>query len=204
MYVAFGASARLAAKLSIESLLRCNDVPVVVVCDGQPGAVSPQAVNVPFDRPGPGARRAKLNVDKLVPQEWRAFAYIDADTFVHADLSPGFAIVEDGWDVAITPSAHQGAELFWHVSAPERRATVAEIADAGPLQLQGGVLFVCQNERTAALFAAWRAEWERWRGPDQAALVRALYRCPLRVWLLGRPWNGGALIHHRWGAIKGS
>jgi hypothetical protein len=67
-------------------------------------------------------------------------------------------------------------------------------------QWQCGVMFVRRNERTERFFKAWHREWGRYGGEDQAAFVRALHRVPLRVWVLGRPWNGGAVIQHRFGA----
>jgi len=74
----------------------------------------------------------------------------------------------------------------------------------GPIvvQLQGGVLFWRRNEATTRLFERWRAEWARYRQQDQGALLRALYTEPVRVWLLGRPWNGGNLIEHLCGRAK--
>ena len=70
------------------------------------------------------------------------------------------------------------------------------------LQLQGGMMFWRKNERTRAFFQAWREEWERWKGQDQAALLRALHRTPLKLWLLSNEWNGGSLIEHRYGAAR--
>ena len=61
---------------------------------------------------------------------------------------------------------------------------------------------VAKNERTANLFDAWKREWMRYSGEDQAAFVRALYSAPVKIWLLGHPWNGGAAIGHNWGAMR--
>jgi len=47
-----------------------------------------------------------------------------------------------------------------------------------------------------------RAEWLRFRDQDQAALLRALAIAPVRAWLVGHPWNGGALVDHRFGACR--
>jgi hypothetical protein len=46
------------------------------------------------------------------------------------------------------------------------------------------------------LFLIWRREWERWRDQDQAALMRALVNCPVRLFLLNREYNGGRFVHH--------
>jgi hypothetical protein len=159
---------------------------------------------VKFAEPGPLARWAKLNVDKLVPRSWESFVYLDADTRVHGSLQAGFDILADGWDLAMTASTKQGAESMWHIGVDERRRTIEEICNPFPLQLQGGLMFVKQNARTAALFGRWREEWGRWRDKDQAALLRAFARVPVKLWLLGRDWNGGALVRHRYGMARGA
>jgi hypothetical protein len=70
------------------------------------------------------------------------------------------------------------------------------------LQLGGGVFWFVKNERTARFFDLWREEWKRWQGQDQAALIRALQRAPLKVWCLSKMWNGGDVIAHRWGTAR--
>ncbi len=204
VYVAYGEAARYEAAASIGSLREHTDLPVYVLsdvkldmsrdmlgdgcCIGFPG--------------GKGARWAKLSAESFV-QEWDQFVYIDADTRIYADISAGFDILDDGFDVVMTASAAQGDELFWHVEDAETATTLMEVQNPEPLQLQCGMMFVQRNRRTEELFAIWREEWRRWGDQDQAAFVRALYKCPVKLWLLGRPWNGGAVIGHRWGAIRG-
>ena len=125
--------------------------------------------------------------------------YLDADTLVHGDMTYGFDLLDDGWDMAITHSSNQDREAFWHVEDEERHSMEAQGIDM--LQLQGGVFFVARNERTVELFRVWHEEWSRWRGKDQAALVHALVRVPVRLWLLGRPWKGGSVVAHRFGEL---
>jgi hypothetical protein len=140
-----------------------------------------------------------LNVNLLTPYELTA--YIDADAWPMADILAGFEIVADGWDMAITASTNQGRDLFWHVGEEERAATLTELG-RDLLQLQAGVMFIGNGQGTARLFSAWRCEWMRWKDQDQAAFARALATVPARVWLLGKSWNGGSVISHRWGAIR--
>lgn len=144
-------------------------------------------------------RWAKVNLDALSP--WSYTLYLDADTRIHGVLESGWAILRSGWDIAIAPSTVQGGDILWHVDEEERAATIAELGYQ-PLQLQGGVIFFRKCEAVKDFFAAWREEWERWRGQDQGALLRAMHRSPVRMWMLGRDWNGGALIQHRYGAAK--
>ena len=200
VYVAYGEAARREAVASIASLREHNDLPVFCISDVKLDTRLNGAV-IGFPG-GAGARGAKLSAESFV-QDWDQFVYIDADTRIRVDISAGFDILDDGWDIAMTPSANQGDDAFWHVGADEVSATLQEIGNPEPLQLQCGMMFVQRNRRTEELHEIWREEWQRWHDQDQAAFVRALHRCPVRLWLLGRPWNGGALIKHRFGAIRG-
>lgn len=197
-YVAFGARAVAEAAQSIASLRQSHDWPIVTVSDETIAGCQ----RVPCERPGWGARRAKVNLTNLVPPSWDAFLYLDADTRVRGDLSAGFEILADGWDMAITYSENQERDWLWHIPDEERR-TMEEhgLRLMGPV-LQGGMWFVARNERTDALFAAWAAEWEHYQREDQGALLRALRQAPVRVWLLGRAWNGGELVEHLFGRAR--
>ena len=145
----------------------------------------------------------KSRLAKVTLLDWTPFdhtVYMDADTVANQDFSVGFDILDDGWDLALAPSSNQCDKWLWHVSDDERAQTRTNVGDS--LQLQAGVFFVARNDRTRALWHAWRQEWERWQGQDQGALLRALYRVPVKVWLLGHVFNGGAVIGHSWGAIR--
>ena len=197
VYVAYGETAHLEATESIKTLLEHNDYPVVSISQHP----IPHAEHIEFQNSGWGARRAKLYCDQLVPQRWDRFLYIDADTRVRQSLHAGFEILEDGWDVAVTPSSMQGDDVLWHVSEEERKKTF-DVVGVECVQIQGGLFFVNKNEATQAFFETWRREWEFYQGPDQAALLRALYQSPVRMWMLGRPWNGGVIVDHRYGTCR--
>ena len=189
VYVAYGENARREVVRSIESLRLYNDLPVVVISDEPLDGVNTRI----FKNSGPGARWAKLNADRLV--EFEQVLYLDADTRGKGDISAGFGFLSDGWDLLITPSTDTSMQL---IELTERTITLEEIGNLHPLYLQAGVFFF-NRETCAELFAAWRDEWLRFKDKDQAALLRALNRTPVRVGLLGRDWNGGALIEHRFG-----
>jgi len=196
LIVAYGANARREAAQHIAALSESMPgLPVVVVAE----TPIPGARWVHMEQRDRGARWAKLNLDNLAPFD--RTLYLDADTRVLGDVSAGFRMLADGWDMAMAASERQGGELCWQCAEAERQATRLETGTE-PLGLQAGVMFVRRNDRTAKLFAAWRAEWERWQGQDQGALLRALYRHPVRLWLLGRDWNGGRLIAHRFGMAR--
>ena len=183
IYIAIGNNAQSEAALSVKSLKRHNDLSVTVIDD--------------FDQAGKGARWAKLNIDQLV--DYDRVLYLDADTRIHGDVTNGFKILDD-WDMAITTSENQGVEVFRHVKSGERLQTIREVGYI-PLQLQAGVMFF-HRQRCAKLFETWRQEWQRWQDQDQAALARALSKQPVRVWLLGREWNGGGLVEHLFGRAR--
>jgi hypothetical protein len=187
--VAYGDKAVAEAEGMIESLRQHHDWPVMAIAEGP---VQGADIVRRFDEPGWGARWAKLSQDQFAP--WGCWLYLDADTRVKGDLSAGFDVLADGWDVAITASRHQETNWLWVASDQERAVTERLM-----LSLQGGVFFVQRNARTTALFEHWREEWLRFGHVDQAALVRAVQVCPVRLWLLGKAYEGGELIKHRYG-----
>lgn len=146
------------------------------------------------------SRWAKVNLDRLSPYDLTL--YLDADTRPCEDLSIGFDMLEDGCDLVIAPSENQGDECLWHVGERERAATFDYLGYV-PLQLQAGVFYFRKSPEVARLFAAWRDEWQRYKDQDQAALLRALRCCPVRINLLGRPWNGGEVVRHFYGRCRG-
>ena len=194
VYIAYGWRAVKEAGYSIKTLRQHNDLPVTVI-----GERVDATRYIAFDDRASRGRWAKCNLYELTP--YRRTLYLDADTRVHGALDGGYDILGDGYDIAMSPSPVQGDGILWHVSDEEREATYRELG-RNLLQLQGGMMFWRKNARTAAFFQAWREEWGRWRGQDQAALLRALHRTPLRLWLLSNEWNGGSLIEHRYGAAR--
>lgn len=186
VYVVYGNPARVEAEQSIASLLRFNDLPVTII-------------TVDFGMtPEQNSRLAKVNLPELV--NYDRVLYLDADTRIKGSISAGFKVLND-WDMALATSKNQGNDLFRHIqNQPEREATLQELGNFWPLQLQAGVIFF-DRQRCARLFSEWRRQWQRWQGQDQAALLRALAIEPVRIWLLGRRWNGGDLIEHQFGRI---
>lgn len=186
VYVAYGKQAEQEARLSIASLKRHNNLPVTVITKD-------------FGlTPAQNSRMAKVSLPELV--DYERVLYLDADTRVRGDISAGFEML-DNWDLAITASKNQGYEVFKHIhNTEEKEQTLRELGNIRPLQLQAGVMFF-HRERCTALFAEWRRQWQRWQDQDQAALLRALAVEPVRVWLLGRCWNGGELVEHLFGRV---
>lgn len=203
VYVAYGERARREALTSIGLLRRHSRLPVSVIgpnADKVFWSTHRRDVrHLSFSDSHPGARWAKLHFNTLSPYD--CTLYLDADTRPYQDVSVGFHILADGWEVAIAPSSQQGDAFLWHCSEADREATI-ESYWIRPLALQAGVMFVRRCKETDRLFEVWREEWQVFRSQDQGALLRALARVPVRIWILGRCWNGGAIIGHRFGAAQ--
>lgn len=191
IYVAFGHKAKVAKSSSYSTLSKVNpSLPIFTIDE-----------TTFTGDPGFGARWAKLNIDKIAPTEWEHILYIDADTLVHDNLENGFKILEDGWDMALTASINQGGDCFKHIETEERIFTQDFIGDAFPLQLQLGLFYFNRNT-CGRLFELWRKEWKRYHTQDQAAFMRAYYSSPIKIWLLGRPYNDinkDSIVQHLFG-----
>lgn len=202
MFVAYGRPAVDQARLAIESLHALDATfPALVIGEAEAEVLAERPFVSHFyhmerDR---GGRWQKLNALEASPFDLTV--YLDADTRVRAPLDAGFAALENGWDLAIAPSSCQGDRMLWHVGQAEKMATLASWP-CRPLQLQGGVMFFRRSKAVETFFERWREEWMRYEGQDQAALLRALIRTRLKIWLLGWPWSNGAVVGHLFGRAK--
>lgn len=192
MYVAYGRKAHDEAAASIASLRRFHDWPVLVVGD----APIKGAEFKRFADTGTPGRWAKVNLNKL--SDWEHTLFLDADTRVNGCLDVGFRLLDCGYALVMVPSAPQHNEALRHIDDRERAATLA-VLPLDPLQLNTGVMWF--SHQADALFEAWRVEWARFKDKDQGALLRALYKHPVPVALLGAPFNAlhGEVVDHRFG-----
>ena len=189
--IAYGSHAVKEATESIRTLRQHHDWPIAVIGDEIEGT---DHIDCP-DEGLPG-RWAKVNLVHLSPFD-RTLC-LDADTRVHGKLDIGFHILANGWDLVMVPSEIQKQPLH-HLDAEERDVTLIEIGDGFPLMLNTGVLWFRHSKRLERFSQEWRREWRRFRRHDQGALLRALEKCPVRLWILGRPYNGGEIVEHRFG-----
>ena len=198
LYVAYGQNARQEARLSAESLARIHpDWPVCVACDPEVGW-APSMLWPDIGEPG---RWAKVNLDTISPWEYTLF--LDADTRVYGRLDIGFDLLSRGWDMVMVPSLSQGADVLGHLTEAERDVTLWE-CQIEPLQLNTGVIWFRKSYRVGLFFAEWRRQWGRFKSKDQGALLRALEKRAVSIALLGRPYNGGTVVAHRYGAARGA
>lgn len=196
VYVAYGEPAKREARYSAQSLAEHHPRwPVAVISDER--CLWAQWIEWPnLGTPG---RWAKVNLDRLTPFNHTLF--LDADTRVYDKLDIGFDALEAGWEFVMVGSMRQGDTIFSLLLESERRRTVYELP-LDPYQLNTGVIWFRKTRRVTRLFAEWRRQWKRWKHRDQAALVRALALRPVSMFLLGRPYNGGAIVAHRFGACR--
>lgn len=194
LYVVYGPGAQREYGYSVRSLKQMHPGWSVAVIGDKPIKCDKF---IPFDgNLGTPGRWAKVNLDKLTPFDDTLF--LDADTRVFGDLSVGFQALEAGWDMAIVPSLDA---KFAHLSEEERDVTRFELGDH-LVQFNSGVIWFRKTKRIKRLFNLWRSEWLRWKDKDQAALLRALHQCPVKIWLMGKPFNGGQVVQHRFGGCR--
>jgi len=197
VYVAYGDRARREVHFSIQALRRLNDYPFTIISD-QVVAEYPHIYHADTD---PGARLVKLNMDLLSPFD--ETIYLDADTRPNTDFTPLFDILDDGWELVIALNQAQDQKWLWNITPPDRQFTLQTL-DYKAMALQGGLIGFRKTEAVHQFFTVWRSEWARFTSKDQGALLRALHISPVKLWVLGSLWNGGALMAHNSGKARRS
>lgn len=203
IFSAYGAQAISECLASIRSLKRSNpDLPVCVLTDDTKAfrSCAGHVCRVDSD---PFGRRAKLSVDLFSPFDFTL--YLDADTRVHLPLDLPFLALEQGFEFVATFSANQGDD-WWlvHLTTQWRQATEDFIGYKNA-QAQGGVFAFRKTDNVKAFFENWRKFFSFGDGEhDQDAMQKALHVQPMRAYYLGRDWNGGAVVHHRYGQARRS
>jgi hypothetical protein len=188
--VAYGDPARACAETAIASWHRY--MPGVPVCLAAEEPVGPEDVFVEVPDADLGARSVKTRIYDLAPQEWQYVIYVDADTEVTADVGFLFDLLADGWEMFICYNPEQyvmAGNMVRPDNEAECDATFELVGTSEFLQYNGGVFGFRRCDRTARFFRDWHREWGVWGKRDQAALDRALYADPLRVYTLGVEWN---------------
>jgi hypothetical protein len=191
-YVAYGGPARDCARQAIASWKRfMPDVPVVFVSDTPLDAG--EDVFIPHEDSDIGARSVKTQIYDLCPPEYEYVLYLDADTeVISGDVRFLFDLLEDGWRLVFCTNPTRyvlAGEMRRPDNGPEFEETMAQLGSEEMLQLNGGVFAFRRGDPAARFFRAWHGEWQRYGARDQAALDRALYADPLRVYVLGNEWN---------------
>lgn len=190
VYVAYGKQSRECAVRAIQSFKRfMPGIPVALVSEVPLG---PEDIFIPHADTDVGARGVKTRLYDLTPKEWDYVLYLDADTELVADISPIFEWLQKGWELVICKNParfHTTRNMLRPDNHPECQATFDIMGNDDFLQWNGGVFAFRRSERTHKFFTAWHSEWQKWGNRDQAALLRAMWANPLRVYTLGGEWN---------------
>lgn len=199
--MAYGGPARQELEKAVVQIWEHSSLPVAVICDKP---VAPenndrfhQIIIPEQDR---GGRLAKMSIDTLSPFD--EMIYMDVDSRVRGSLDVGFDALHAGWDMVLTSSGRQGDDLLGNCDGKDRKMTIDTLRTSNLLGLQCGVMWIRKSPKLSSLFSAWREEWSKFKSKDQAAFLRALWRVPVSIWLLGRPFNGGNVIEHHFGRAK--
>lgn len=205
-YVAYGKQARECAQRAMVALRdRMPGLPICLVSDQ---AIGLEDVFVQHPDTDVGARSVKTQIYDLAPAEWEYVLYLDADTEVVEDIGFLFQLLQDGWEFVICTNPAQyvlAREMRRPDNLDEMEETIAQLGTDEILQYNGGVFAFRRNDRTAHLIRSWYDEWNRYGKRDQAALDRALYAQPVRVYTLGKAFNcitrydktdGCAILHY--------
>lgn len=197
-YIAYGPNAHNAMQESKKSLLKHNAIDVAI-CSDQSTHIADMPIR--YDNVQ-RSRWAKVNLDLWSPFDYTL--YLDADTKVNGDITAGFELLVNGWDVAISASENQYPRLLWHCSERDKEDTFKILGSREVLQYQAGVFFFRKSDAVKMLFENWRNEWLKYKEQDQGALLRALATSPVSIMLLGNDWNSinGGLISHLFGRAR--
>lgn len=144
------------------------------------------------------ARSQKTLIWKLAPALWKYVLYLDADILISRRLNFFFDLLRDGWDMVVTLSPPQGP-LVRHAQRKKYRdenvLTTRRLGGNHWLQIAGGVWAFRRNERTQKFLSTFHGEWKRFQHCDQQAMMRAYWKVPLRIWILGTEFN--TFMHHK-------
>lgn len=198
-YSAYGAEAVKEAKASIASLSVSNPGLAVCVVSDDPKPfrqIAPILIPYPSD---PFGRNAKLSMEKLSP--FALSLYLDADTRIYGDLSLFFNALEDGFDFVATLSLNQGDKWLWHIEEDEREKVLSEIGFFSA-QVQGGVWGFRKTDAVKDFFGEWRNLYAGAGEREQGRMQLAFHRKPMKTYFVGRDFNGGAIVSHRFGQAR--
>jgi len=188
--VAYGAQARKCASHLIDTIRHwLPDVEVAVASDS---ALNGEDYLVRLPDVDIGGRAAKTQIADVVPDDWQYVLYLDADTEVVKDISFLFDALEQGWDFVIcrNPGKYHTIRKMVRIdNKDECEFTFRQLGTDELIQLNGGVFAFQRNARTLAFLRSWHQEWQKWGKRDQAALLRALFKNPMRMYVLGNEWN---------------
>jgi len=207
-YVAYGKAAKDQLTIALGHLRRVHPTwKVAVVSDERPvcrqGFAPPMWIQ--HKDTGGGVRDIKLKMYELSP--FKNTLYMDVDTRLRYSIAAGWDMLADGWEMLVRPTNRIEDKVFHHIDqlanqVGERAFTLEALGGFPCISYQGGAMWFRKCERVKAFFDLWQQEWRQFAEQDQAALMRALRKVPVRIWTLSRDWNGGCLLGHYHGHAR--
>jgi hypothetical protein len=195
LYLALGESYAELATSSARSLRhRGFDGPVRVVTDAPSRALRDLECELHVVGSLPGGFASRFHKTRLYRWSFDRTLFLDADTIIISSIEQIWENL-DGHDLAMAPDLHSSVEqvLANNVNDPARRAPeyqlMRELGLTGRRYFNSGVLLFRRGRRTSDLFDHWHREWNRFRGEDQLALVRAIASSGAKVRTLDSSWN---------------
>jgi len=188
--VAFGEPSRRCAERALGALK--EHMPYVPTCLAAETPLDAPTVFREYVCPDIGGRTAKLAAYDMAPADWQYVLYMDADTEVTESVRFLFQVLADGWEIVICRDMNKYCTLDMMRrpdNIDECEETWKMVGTLAAFQYNGGVFGFRRCERVKRFFELWNEEWQKYAKRDQGALIRALYRQPLRVFLLHNQWN---------------
>lgn len=206
-YISFGNQSNIELSKSLDSLLGLNiDSDIQITTDNLLTKLNNRlSINLVNPISSNNIINSRYYKTQLINYSRELNLYLDSDTRVLSkEIENIFDILEDDFDLAISYSNHQDSNSFWHLDNQDREQIFNDLG-YNPLQYQCGVFGYRNNQNTARFFRYWFNEWDRYKGQDQGAFVRALHMNPIRIFILGQSFNDskGTIIQHNFGRIRG-
>lgn len=192
-YISYGDKSNKQLDKSLNSLRQYNSYPVNVISELNSKHIldSNNVYNSRYSKTTLNLYQSDKNI------------YLDSDTLVKSNIDILFNLL-DTFDLVICLSSNQSIDnKYWHVSDDEKQYTYDTISNQ-LLQYQCGVFSWRKCLAMDKLFTEWHKEWLLYKGQDQAAFSRALYNCPVKMYLLGNSYNSSnaTVIQHNFGSIR--
>ena len=189
--VAYGKRARDCAAELIRTVHKYNKgLPVALVSSEALGQGEDILIECPQKEPR--ARSQKVIIYRLAPPEWEYVLYLDADTLCISKLDLFWQALSDGWEMVLTlspPKRPLVADAQRPKYTEENVYTDRKLGGNQWLQFAGGVWAFRRCEQVERFFEAFIEEWAKYAWRDQQAMMRALWRVPVRALTLGTEWN---------------
>lgn len=224
IYMTFGEMSALAASESLISIRKQGiDLPAISVGTIKvPGTTFVEWVlQRPYNEQKV-IRRQRFQAGKVKPflhkfSPWAYTLYLDADTEIMGDITPGFEFLKK-YDLCVANDNRRPLKDFykftkvaieWDEYRRERDFTIEFLGKSKYNCINSGVIFWRNSPDAIHFFQTWYDEWLRFGlWDEQMAFLRAEHSCPnTKILHLDPIWNEQnakkpKLIWHKWGYAR--